>query len=303
MTGNGRSDPTEPIRVESSALPAALSDLSHPPAGLWCLGRVELLQWAPKGLVAIVGTREATPYGMKVAEQLAAACARAGLGVVSGMARGIDAAAHRTALEQGGATIAVLGTGVDIPYPVGHRSLHQAIHERGLVVSEMEPGTRAFVGCFPRRNRIIAALAQVTVVVEAGFKSGAINTAAQALELGRIVAAVPGRIDSEQSKGTNGLIRDGAHPLASARDLLELCGKGGWQMADGRCEIPATSLPSQLPSDSARELLSAIGDGATTDQIAERIPDVPVRQLAKDLLDLELTGLIKRSGEAYHPVG
>jgi DNA processing protein len=149
---------------------------------------------------------------------------RAGVTVVSGMARGIDGTAHRTALEEGGDTIAVLGTGIDVPYPVGHRQLHRTIAERGLVVSENPPGMKAHQGAFPKRNRIIAALAPVTIVVEAGFRSGALNTASQALELGRTVAAVPGPIDSDQSRGSNQLLRDGAVLIASPEDALALLG-------------------------------------------------------------------------------
>jgi len=140
------------------------------------------------------------------------------------MARGIDGAAHRTAIEEGGKTVAVLGTGIDVPYPVGHRHLHRSIADHGLVLSENPPGMTAYKGAFPRRNRIIAALSPVTIVVEAGFKSGALNTASQALELGRVVAAVPGPIDSEQSQGSNQLLRDGAVMIASVDDALGLLG-------------------------------------------------------------------------------
>ena len=127
--------------------------------------------------VAIVGTRNATPYGLRIARQLATAFAKAGVSVVSGMARGIDAAAHRAAMEVGGRTVAVLGTGIDVPYPAGHRELHRALVEQACVISEHGPGVRAGPGFFPRRNRIIAALAKVTLVVEAGERSGALITA------------------------------------------------------------------------------------------------------------------------------
>jgi DNA processing protein len=155
------------------------------------------------------------------------------------MARGIDAAAHRTAIEEGGNTVAVLGTGIDVPYPVGHRQLHRSIAEHGLVLSENPPGATAHAGAFPKRNRIIAALAPVTIVVEAGFKSGALNTATQALELGRVVAAVPGPIDSEQSRGSNQLIRDGAVVIASVDDALALLGVSAPK------DRPVPSLPEQ----------------------------------------------------------
>lgn len=218
-------------RIEASALPACLGELPRPVAGLWYLGDRRLLDGAPERHVAIVGTREASPYGVRIAERLADACARAGLVVVSGLARGIDAAVHRAALAAGGLTIGVQGTGVDVPYPASHRALHGAVAAGGLVVSEMEPGSTATPGCFPRRNRIIAGLCRVTVVVEAGYRSGAINTAVQALDLGRTVAAVPGRIDDERAAGSNRLIRDGAQVIAELEDLLALAG-AGWRPAE-----------------------------------------------------------------------
>ncbi len=221
-TGRGTGSPPAPSFRDAASLPGCLGELSHPPAGLWCTGDVGLLGGAPDRLVAIVGTREASAYGVRTATRLAESCVRAGLVVVSGLARGVDAAAHEAALRAGGKTIAVLGTGVDVPYPVGHRSLLHAISRHGLALSEVEPGTRAAPGCFPRRNRIIAALSKVTVVVEAGFKSGAINTASHALELGRTVAAVPGPIDDPRSSGANGLIRDGAQVICSVDELLSL---------------------------------------------------------------------------------
>lgn len=213
-----------PIWIGAEGLPASLRDLSHPPAGLWSVGDATCLTAAPDRAIAIVGTREPTPYGIRMAARLAGACARAGLVVVSGMARGVDVAAHRAALEAGGRTIGVQGTGVDVPYPVAHRTFLTEMGRRALVVSEVEPGTRAFPGCFPRRNRIIAALCQVTLVVEAGFRSGAVNTATQALELGRVVAGVPGRIDDPTAAGVNLLIRDGAQVITDVDDLLGLFG-------------------------------------------------------------------------------
>ncbi len=213
-----------PRWVAAEALPAALCNVSHPPAGLWVLGDVDSLRGAPDRHVAIVGTREATPYGIRVATELATACARAGIVVVSGLARGIDAVAHRAALDAGGETVAVQGTGVDVPYPVSHRALHALLANQATVISEVELGTTAFRGCFPRRNRLIAALSKIVVVVEAGHKSGAINTAAHALELNGTVAAVPGRVDVPQSAGSNQLIFDGAQMIRSPADLLTLFG-------------------------------------------------------------------------------
>jgi DNA processing protein len=205
----------------SDAYPTELLNLSTPPLELYAIGHRSALI-GPR--VAIVGTRQSTAYGERSTRTLTRALVRAGVSIISGMARGIDGAAHRTALEEGGKTIAVLGTGIDVPYPVGHRQLHRSIAEHGLVLSENPPGATAHQGAFPKRNRIIAALAPVTIVIEAGFKSGALNTASQALELGRVVAAVPGPIDSEQSQGSNQLLRDGAVMIASADDALTLLG-------------------------------------------------------------------------------
>jgi DNA processing protein len=205
----------------SAEYPNELLDLHYPPSALYAMGSAAALV-EPR--VAIVGTRGPTAYGERIARSLTRSLVRAGVSVISGMARGIDGAAHRTALEEGGRTVAVLGTGIDVPYPVGHRQLHRIIADRGLVVSENPPGMRAHLGAFPKRNRIIAALAPVTIVIEAGFRSGALNTASQALELGRVVAAVPGPIDSEQSRGSNQLLRDGAVVIATADDALALLG-------------------------------------------------------------------------------
>ena len=147
---------------DSPEYPSELSALPQPPRELYAIGRASALT---KPRVAIVGTRNSTGYGERATRTLTRALVRAGVSVISGMARGIDAAAHRTAIEEGGNTVAVLGTGIDVPYPVGHRALHRTIAEKGLVISENAPGMKAYQGAFPRRNRIIAALAPVTIVV------------------------------------------------------------------------------------------------------------------------------------------
>ena len=287
-----------PVWLDSPALPASLRDLSHPPAGLWCLGDPDTL--ASRAMVAIVGTREASAYGERTATRLASACARAGLVVVSGLARGIDAAAHRAAMAAGGRTIAVQGPGVDVPYPVAHRSLHRAIQDQGAVVSEMEPGTPAFPGCFPRRNRIIAALARVTVVVEAGFKSGAINTAGQALDLGRTVAAVPGQIDDPRAAGTNVLIRDGASVITDVEDLLMTF---GLSTNTGPVEAgPNAATAADWPDD-LRHILGRMGGSEfSAAQLASRT-QMSARQASESLLRLELAGLVERVGSGYRQVG
>ena len=222
--------------------------------------------------VAIVGTRDATPYGLRIARQLSTAFAKAGVSIISGMARGIDAAAHRAALDAGGRTVAVLGTGIDVPYPVAHRELHRALSERACVVSESGPGVRAGPGAFPKRNRIIAGLADATIVVEAGYKSGAIITANLAEQFQRIVAAVPGPIDSPASRGCNELLRDNVQVIATIADALGLVGIASQQeqapislsendgrvwkvLASGPLDPDAISIRTRLTT---RECLTAI---------------------------------------------
>lgn len=264
------------------------------------MGDQAALEGAPFRHVAIVGTRDASPYGIRTAERLSAACADAGLVVVSGLARGVDAAAHRAAMSAGGATIGVQGTGVDVPYPVAHRGLHAALVKQGTVLSEMEPGTTASPGCFPRRNRIIAALCHVTVVVEAGYKSGAINTATQALELGRVVAAVPGRIDEERARGANGLIRDGAQVIGDVDDLLNLF-RFSTETAHA-IQVAASARRSERADVRRSGQLS--GDRSDSRLVAEDIRDdsrMSFRRYAEGLLDGEIDGTVERDGLRYSP--
>lgn len=284
----------EPIRPDalhdtwskaSAEYPAELLDLPNAPDLLFTLGARHTLD-APR--VAIVGTRDCTGYGDRTARQIAAAIARAGGCIVSGMARGVDACAHRAALEAGGKTVAVLGTGVDVPYPRGHARLHAQIAEHGLVLSESAPGTAAFRGCFPRRNRIIAALAQVTIVVEAGHKSGALLTAKNALDLGRTVAAVPGPIDSPNSAGTNELLRDGAHVIATLDDALALAGYPA---------APKVPLPDLNQAE--RAIWEALGKGAAQLDVLATRSGMSLRDCMTAITPLELRGLVSSgySGE------
>jgi DNA processing protein len=238
-----------------------------------------------KPRVAIVGTRNSTSYGERVTRTLTRALVRSGVSVVSGMARGIDAAAHRSALEQGGKTVAVLGTGVDVPYPAGHRVLHQTIIESGLVVSENPPGAKAYKGSFPKRNRIIAALAPVTIVVEAGFRSGALNTAGQALELGRVVAAVPGPIDSDQSRGSNQLLRDGAVLIAAPEDALALLGM----------TLPKETAPPPLLPDSEQKIWDATASGWIATDSLPSITGLSMAECLAAITSLEILGLVECS--------
>ncbi len=266
---------------ESSSYPPELLDLAQPPIDLFTLGRASALT---KPRVAIVGTRNSTAYGERVTRTLARALTRAGASIVSGMARGIDAAAHRTALECGGNTVAVLGTGVDVPYPVGHRVLHQTIVDQGLVLSENPPGAKAYQGAFPRRNRIIAALAPVTIVVEAGFRSGALNTAGQALELNRTVAAVPGPIDSDQSRGSNQLLRDGAILIAAPEDALTLLG----------LTAPPEPPPPLLP-DSEQKIWEATSTSYLSTDALPAITGLSMAECLAAITSLEILGLVECS--------
>ncbi|MFN2451351.1 MAG: DNA-processing protein DprA [Candidatus Dormibacteria bacterium] len=196
--------------------PRRLEDLAHPPAALHVQGAVLPREAA----IAIVGSRRATLPGREIAFDLARHLARRGVQVVSGMARGIDAAAHRGALAGGGSTVAVLGCGLDVCYPPEHLGLRGEIVECGCLVSEYPAGTAPRRGRFPTRNRIIAALVLGVVVVEAAERSGALSTARNGVDLGREVFAVPGSIRSERSRGSNALIRDGAVPLLEPDDVL-----------------------------------------------------------------------------------
>lgn len=233
-------------------------------------------------MVSIVGTRRATSYGLRVARNLATALARAGVAVVSGLARGIDAQVHRAVLEADGVTIAVLGTGVDVPYPASHRDLHSAIADTGLVLSESGSGFRAHKGAFPKRNRIIAALAPATIVVEAPVGSGALITADLALELGRTVACVPGPIDSPFSTGSNRLMRDGATVILSFDDVYPLAG------------VTACPPAQRIPSGGAeRSVWDALADGpARVDDISART-GVAARDCLVAITSLEIQGLVE----------
>ena len=246
---------------------------------LWARGELALLD---RPTVAIVGTRRATAYAERVTRQLAGTLARAGATVISGLARGVDAAAHRGALEVGGGTVAVLGTGIDVCYPKAHASLQREIGEHGLLLSELAPDDPAHPGSFPRRNRIIAALARVTIVVEAGVKSGALITAAHALEMNRGIAAVPGPIDVAQSQGSNELLRDGAAVIASMADALALLGL--------TAPIRLSELPEGTPERSVRDALEA--GGLPLESLAARA-SLPAHETLVAVTALELRGLVE----------
>jgi DNA processing protein len=268
------------IEIGDEGYPAALLDLRSPPRVLWAIGDLDTLR---PPVVAIVGTRKATPYGMRATHEIAGALARAGACVVSGMARGIDGAAHIAALDARGRTAAVLGTGVDIAYPTGHRPLHARLREHGLLLSEELPGSHAGPGSFPRRNRIIAALASITIVVEAGVKSGAIITADHALELGRTLATVPGPIDAPQSAGANALLRDGAIVIADVADALQLAG----------LTPPSRRPDPEISTAAERAVWTALADGALDVDTLTMRSGLPARECLAAVTTLELGGAIE----------
>lgn len=240
------------------AYPPLLSELDDAPAVLFACGRIEALELlCEEPAVAIVGTRNPSPYGREVAYSLGRGLGVAGVPVVSGLALGIDARAHRGCLDGNGVPLAVLAGGPDVVYPRRHRRLYEQVRGAGLVLSELPPGARPFRWSFPARNRIMAGLARMTVVVEAADPSGSLITSDFARDLGRSVAAVPGPITSRVARGTNGLLRDGATPVTGTGDILdELFGVGA-----RRVELDAK--PAE-PGDPvlARVLEAAEGTGS-----------------------------------------
>jgi len=269
--------------------PTALAAIHDPPPTLWIKGQSDALR-TPS--VAIVGSRAASPYGLEVARRLGSDLARRGVTVVSGMARGVDSAAHRGALEAGGVTVAVFGCGADVIYPREHVALAQSISERGALVSEFPPGTPPFKGHFPQRNRIISGLALAVVVVEAAEGSGSLITAEFALEQGRAVLAVPGNVLGGRNYGAHALLRDGAKLVECADDILEELpvGIGGWGLGmSAATESKALNPASQDPV--LRRMTE--GDSYDLDELS-RLSGVDRVKLLPRLLELELGGAVRR---------
>ncbi|HEX7291907.1 MAG TPA: DNA-processing protein DprA [Conexibacter sp.] len=270
--------------------PEAVAELSDPPAVLYVHGDcARFLHATATDRVAIVGARRASEYGLQQARGLGRGLAAAGLAVVSGMALGVDAAAHVGALEAEGLTVAVLACGPERAYPASKRRLHARIAATGATVSELPPGTAPRRWCFPARNRIIAALAQATVVVEAGERSGSLITAGQAADLGRDVAAVPGLVTAPLAAGTNALIADGAQLVRDACDVLELLfGAAALQLLPARPDDRAADLAPDL-----RALLARVGGGCDT-VAALAGPGGALDAVLAGLAQLELRGLVRR---------
>ncbi len=281
--GRGMDRGLTPIVWSDMAYPPSLAAIIDPPPVLWTRGSPAALQ---QPAVAIVGSRAASPYALEVADRLAADLAARGLTIVSGLARGVDSAAHRGALSAGGSTIAVLGCGADIIYPPEHATLAREIEPRGLIVSELVPGTIPFPRFFPQRNRIISGLSRAVVIVEAGERSGSLITARCALDQGRDVLAVPGNVLSERNRGGHALLRDGAKLVETADDILEeLNGVGGRPHAAGRRAPASDPLLALLPP----------GEACDLDGISDRSGQSPSRLLPR-LFELELQGLVRRAG-------
>jgi len=261
----------ESIRLGAPRFPSLLAEISNPPQVLWFRGD---LSSCDRTVVAVVGARTASREGMIAAEAMAGDLARAGVVIASGLARGIDAAAHTGALDAGGTTIAVLGTGIDIVYPPENAALFERIGRSGLIMSEFPPGTLPFPGNFPRRNRIISGLSRAVLVVEAAEKSGSLITARLAADQGRDVMAMPGLTAGGRNRGAHALLRDGAKLVESAVDILQELGIG--HTGSAMSENPETV--EFTVDDIAAELKISAGDA-----------------LAR-LLEWELTGEIRRIG-------
>jgi DNA processing protein len=279
------------IAFDDPAYAPALARICDPPGVLYCRGRLE-----PRDelAVAIVGSRRCTTYGRQQAERLAGALARAGLTIVSGLARGIDAAAHRGALEAGGRTIAVLGTGLARIYPPEHSELAAAIARQGAVISEVSLETAALPGLFPQRNRIIAGLSLGVVVIEASRNSGALHTVRHALEQGRDVFAVPGRIDSLASEGCHDLIRDGVVLARHADDILQGLGPLAAPVMAGGVDGSVHTARELLLDDQERRLLNLVTIDPIHVDLILRDASIEASRALATLTVLEMRRLIRR---------
>src|SRR4051794_13318259 len=275
---------------EDGSYPELLRHIADPPPVLFTLGDQALFL---RPAAAIVGSRDHSNYGAVVCRSLASAAAGAGVVIVSGMARGLDAVAQTAALDTGGTTIGVLGNGLGVIYPAANRGLYERVARDGLLVSEFPPGERPHAGSFPRRNRLISGLSRVTVVVEAAAGSGALITAEFALEQGREVMAVPGNISSAVSVGTNRLLRDGATPLLEPNDLLrhfsELPNSGLMPSA------PNVSRPLPVELSTEEQALAGLFETESLhpDELSTRL-NRPVGEALGLLCGLEIAGVIEQ---------
>ena len=271
-------------RRAAAGWPERFEHLTEPPAGVWMWGALDPVL----PCVAVVGSRRATAIGLDIASTLGSQLAEAGVQVISGMARGIDAAAHRGALDAGGSTVAVLGCGIDVCYPPEEAALRDGIVENGCLLSEEERRAQPLAFQFPKRNRLIAALAQAVVVVEATERSGALSTARWAADLGREVLAAPGSIRSTRSDGTNRLIRDGARPFLDVSDLFEVVP----EMAPSRRVRSKRSLAMPRLDPDLEQLLLRLGPDPVHPDAVGRVLGWTAPEVAARLTALELAGAV-----------
>jgi DNA processing protein len=271
---------------EDDLYPSRLKDIDQPPPVLYVRGTLTNEDtWS----VAVVGTRRVSAYGRQVADELAAYLANNGVTVISGLARGVDAIAHQSALKAGGRTIAVLGCGVDRIYPPEHAQLAARIITSGALLSDYAPGSEPDAANFPPRNRIISGMSMATVVVEAPEASGALITAQFAVDQGREVFAVPGSILSAQSRGTNQLIAQGAHPMLSARDLLDVLNlRRVTEQREVRKILPGNEIEAKLLSVLTQDPLHM-------DDIRNQT-GLPIERVSATLVMMELKGLVRQVG-------
>ena len=272
----------EIITIDDDIYPRRLKEINNPPPVIFSKGEyIPTDEWA----VAIVGTRLATSYGKQITQELASFLAHHDITVVSGMARGVDAFAHQSAIQSKGRTIAVLGCGVDVIYPPEHKGLAAQIEQNGAIVSDYFPGTPPESSNFPPRNRIISGLSLATIVIEAGQKSGALITARYAAEHGRDVYALPGPIYAAQSKGTNRLISQGAIPLLDYDQLLDNLNI----RQDSIMEKPRALLPE---NETEEKILACLGDEIlTVDEIMNQT-SLPIHTISATISMMELKGFV-----------
>lgn len=283
----GSSAGLEPIAWFDPRYPVLLNCIADPPPVLWTSGAPDTFS---RPAVAIVGSRAATPYALDVAARLAAELAERGVVVVSGLARGVDSAAHRGCLRAAGPTVAVLGSGLDRVYPLEHKELAEHIAVQGVMVSELGPGAMPLPEHFPLRNRIISGISLAVVVVEASEKSGSLITARCALEQGREVMAVPGSVLTGRNRGSHSLLKDGAKVVESADDILE---EIGWPLTAGAAQ-PAPKLLTNDPLLAKME----VGEVYRLDELVEATAIAASRLLPR-LMELELLGHVSAVGGRF----
>jgi DNA processing protein len=292
------------VAFGSALYPPELSHLEHPPAGLFVTGARQVWEkLLERPRITVVGTRKATPDGLRAADAFVRRFCDRGIAVISGMAFGIDARAHKAALDAGGDTVAVLGGGADVVYPPSHRWLYARLREAGVVASELPPGSPPMRWSFPRRNRLLAALGDAVLVVEGSTTSGALQTAKWALDLGRLVFSVPGSIFKEGSEGCNALLYEGASPAlvpeVTVEDFLRGTRMHRGKRAETGTDRPATGEQCALPLDGTlaprcRQVLEALGKGAAdVDTLVERT-GLAVREVCVALGELEVAGAVGR---------